>query len=317
VRAVGNLGQLAEHTARWRSASVQTQSHAIARLADSIATDASRTIDGSLTRARAIRHRMARSQRELDRKLAKVREERRARIEKQLRIERESADRLARRDFWDKLLLLSSLPLFAAYGKRGDPFDGKNLALLLSLLIFLVGDEVVDSLFGTQEPSPYPVRDTTVWTYLAPAANLLAGWWLLSDLQHERFIAGRSAFTEFDRPKTSPVPAIGGGTAILYQYIAEIDLRTVVGSDYREDFETFIDVPAVAIAQSVTFTAASSGLNPRFSALTAVVKRGKLIATFSVTADDTGAVTPPSIVSALEFAWMVDTDEPRSSTSTP
>ena len=32
VRAVGNLGQLAEHTARWRSASVQTQSNAIARL---------------------------------------------------------------------------------------------------------------------------------------------------------------------------------------------------------------------------------------------------------------------------------------------
>ncbi len=192
VRALGNLGQLADNTARWRRASVQSQSEAIERLSRTIASDTERTLDARIARTGATRRRIVASNRRLDRKLAKAREEHRARVEKQLRIERESVARLGRRDLWDKLLVLSSLPLFTAYGQPGAPLSANNVALLLTLLVFLVGDQIVDALFGSGEKSPYPVRDADVWTYLAPAANLLAGWWLLSDRQHERFVAGRT-----------------------------------------------------------------------------------------------------------------------------
>ena len=194
VRALGNLGQLADNTARWRHASVQSQREAIERLSRTIASDTERTLDARVARTGATRRRIVASHRRLDRKLAKAREEHRTRVEKQLRIERESVARLGRRDLWDKLLVLSSLPLFAAYGQSGAPLNANNVALLLTLLVFLVGDQIVDALFGSGDKSPYPVRDADAWTYLAPAANLLAGWWLLSDRQNERFVAGRTVF---------------------------------------------------------------------------------------------------------------------------
>ena len=77
---------------------------------------------------------------------------------------------------------------------RVGPFGANNLTLTLSLLIWLVGDEIVDALFGSEEASPYPLRDTDAWSYLAPIGNLLAGWWLLGDRQHERFITGFTGF---------------------------------------------------------------------------------------------------------------------------
>ena len=209
VRALGNLGQLADNTARWRRASVQSQSEAIERLSRTIASDTERTLDARVARTGATRRRIVASNRRLDRKLAKAREEHRARVEKQLRIERESVARLGRRDLWDKLLVLSSLPLFAAYGQPGAPLGANNVALLLTLLVFLVGDQIVDALFGSGDKSPYPVRDADVWTYLAPAANLLAGWWLLSDRQHERFVAGRTVIPVDQPNKVNPALPLG------------------------------------------------------------------------------------------------------------
>ena len=80
--------------------------------------------------------------------MSKAREEFRAKLEKQLEVDRENVRRLKRRDLWDKILIASSLPLFAAYGQRASPFSVNNLTLTLSLLIFLAGDHVVEALFG-------------------------------------------------------------------------------------------------------------------------------------------------------------------------
>src|SRR5262249_56031979 len=124
----------------------------------------------------------------LDKRLSKEAEALEARLAQQITINRETVDRLRRRDFWDKVLIATSLPLFAAYGDRRSPFGANNLTLVLSLLIWLVGDEVVESIFGTDEKSPYLLRDADAWSYIAPIGNVLAAWWLLSDQQHERFI---------------------------------------------------------------------------------------------------------------------------------
>ena len=258
VRALGNLGQLADNTARWRRASVQSQSEAIERLSRTIASDTERTLDARIARTGATRRRIVASNRRLDRKLAKAREEHRARVEKQLRIERESVARLGRRDLWDKLLVLSSLPLFAAYGQPGAPLDANNVALLLTLLVFLVGDQIVDALFGSGEKSPYPVRDADVWTYLAPAANLLAGWWLLSDRQHERFVAGRTVIPVDQPSGVNPVLPL----ELQYRYTAEIDLQNVIALDHREDFKTFAGVPAVATISSIALSARRERITP-------------------------------------------------------
>jgi len=309
VRALGNLGQLADNTARWRRASLQSQREAIERLSRTIASDTERTLEARITRTGATRRRIVASNRRLDRKLAKAREKHLAGVEKQLRIERESVARLGRRDLWDKLLVLSSLPLFAAYGQPGAPLGANNVALLLTLLVFLVGDQIVDALFGSGDKSPYPVRDTDAWTYLAPAANLLAGWWLLSDRQHERFVAGRTVIP-VDQPSVNPVLPL----ELQYLYTAEIDLQNVIALDHREDFKTFAGVPAVATISSIAFSADGKTNDARVEGLTAKVTGGTLTITLTVMANN--LVVTPSVLDALEVTWMVDTQEPSTSAST-
>jgi hypothetical protein len=310
VRALGNLGQLADYTARWRNASLQSQREAIVRLSRTIASDTERTLDARIARTGATRRRIVASNRRLDRKLAKAREKHLAGVEKQLRIERESVARLGRRDLWDKLLVLSSLPLFAAYGQSGAPLSANNVALLLTLLVFLVGDQIVDALFGSGESSPYPVRDADAWTYLAPAANLLAGWWLLSDRQNERFVAGRTLFPveRFDRAVHPILPL-----QLQYRYVGEIDLLRVVALDHQDDFKTFAGVPAVATISSVALSAAGAANGARVEGLTAKVTGGTLTITVTAAAD---VAVVPSVLDVLEVAWMVDTQEPSTSAST-
>ena len=312
VRALGNLGQLADNTARWRNASLQSQREAIERLSRTIASDTERTLDARIARTGATRRRIVASNRRLDRKLATAREKHLAGVEKQLRIERESVARLGRRDLWDKLLVLSSLPLFAAYGQPGAPLGANNVALLLTLLVFLVGDQIVDALFGSGDKSPYPVRDTDAWTYLAPAANLLAGWWLLSDRQHERFVAGRTVIP-VDRfePEVNPLLPL----ELLYRYTGEIDLLKIVALDHQDDFRTFAGVPAVATISSIEFSDVGKVNDARMEGLTAKVTGGTLTITLTVVATNTGADPVPPVLDALEVTWMVDTEEPSTSAS--
>ena len=313
-QALSNLGQLAEHTARWQRSSTHVQGAAITRLSETIADDTQRTLDTGLARRQALRDRIVARNAALDRKLAKAREAHRTRVEQQRRIERETVARLHRRDLWDKILLLSSLPLFAAYGERGRPFGSNNLALFLALLIFLVGDEVVQALFGSDKPSPYAVRDTDVWSYLAPAANLLAGWWLLGDRQHERFVAGATVIpVDTMHPDAALNP--GNPTELLREYIAEIDLTEAVGPDFVEDFKTFTSVPAVATIKSIAFSDAGTSANARIVSLVAKVSAGTMTVTLTIATDTTAKDPALTVLNALEVAWIFDTQEPETGTT--
>src|SRR5262245_34832406 len=171
--SVAHLSDLAENDARWRRAGTHAQGSAIRRLAEGVEADVRRLEHARLERVRTLRRRLLAGDIKLDKRLSKEAEALEARLAQQITINRETVDRLRRRDFWDKVLIATSLPLFAAYGDRRSPFGANNLTLVLSLLIWLVGDEVVESIFGTDEKSPYLLRDADAWSYIAPIGNVL------------------------------------------------------------------------------------------------------------------------------------------------
>jgi len=296
--SINHLAHLAENTAEWRHSAAHTQSDAIDRLARTVAADAERLNEARLDRARALRRRIVARYNKLDRRIAQAAGELRSRVEKQLTIERATVRRLRRRDLWDKIVIATSFPLFAAYGQPGRPFGANNVALALSLLVWLVGDEIVDTLFGSEEASPYPLRDTDAWSYVAPIANLLAGWWLLHDLQHERFIAGLTAF------KLEAAPG-----ALVYQYTAKVELAGHVAPEHLLDFKTFVGVPAVATLGSIRLSVEGRNANARIvGGLGANVDQGRLNLSFTVEVD--APPVAPSVLGALDIAWLVDTAEP-------
>jgi len=301
--AVHHLARVAEHAAHGRRAFTQSQKGSIDRLSETLAADAERISEARLARARRIRRRIVAGDNRLDRRRARAAAEYRSRVEEQLKIERATVRRLRRRDLWDKILIVTSFPLFAAYGQPGHPFGANNVALTLSLLIWLVGDEIMDALFGTEEASPYPLRDTDAWSYVAPIGNLLAGWWLLSDSQHERFIAGRAAVPTGSFEIVSPPAA----PEAVYQYVVEVELADVVGPDHFVDFQSFTGVPAVATIGSIRWSAEGVAAHARIGGLRANVDHGMLILSFTAVADAPVVNPPPSVLAALELAWVVDT----------
>src|SRR5262249_19103467 len=141
-------------------------------------------------------------------------------------------------------------------------------------LIWLVGDEIVDFLFGSEQASPYPLRDTDAWSYIAPAGNLLAGWWLLGDQQHERFVAGRVVISPDSFTSASNKAASAGAPELIYRYEGRIGLSRIVAPEHFPDFQRFQDVPAVATITSIHRTVA--GAAARIGLPTANVHNGEL-----------------------------------------
>src|SRR5262249_43527360 len=159
-----------------------------------------------------------------------------------------------------------------------------------------------NSLFDSGQPSPYPLQDADAWSYLAPAGNLLAGWWLLGDRQHERFVTGRVTIPP-DKFRSSVVPP-----EVVYRSRRSIRLSPFIAPDHFPDFETFTDVPAVATIASFPRTAAGPA---RIRTLGVRVLNGELKITIEAFAPAPTWGTPaPPLLDSLEVAWMVDTREP-------
>jgi hypothetical protein len=299
--------QMAERSFDRRRADGDVLARAIARLSASIADGAERIERERMAHARTLARRIAGGDNAVDGRLATAREALETRLDKQLQIDRENVRRLFRRDRWDKILLATSLPLFAAYGQPGQLLGGNNLTLTLLLIIWLAGDHVVETLFGTSRAkSPYAVPDADAWSYLAPIGNALAAWWLLGGRQHERFVTGittvRLGSTRLHDE---------GGTQFL-RYHTQVKLVGRVGEDHFEDFETFSDVPAVATIGGVRLTSEAAGLDPRVDRLRARVDEGVLKLSFRIVFG-----SPPSLVPSnlgdVDVAWMVDTEPPAAS----
>ena len=313
------LSDRAEQDALWRRAETRAQSSAIGRLAQQLADDVEKLAETRLERARRMRARLVARYRKNDRRLAKAAAAYRKGVAAEIALARETVRRMRRRELWDKILIVSSLPLFAAYGQRGHPFGVNNLTLLIALLVWLVGDEVSDAVFRSpSKESPYPLRDADSWSYIAPAGNLLAGWWLMDGLQHERFVVG---FTREFAREESPVPASAG--MLRHVYVSEVPLSKVVAPRHFEEFQTFREVPVVAILRTATLNVAGAAVehvsaivNEVTPGLVTKGKPGILLLGVTIVAPDPGVAPAPSVVDQLEVAWMVDTQDPQRTTST-
>jgi hypothetical protein len=302
--SVNHVGRLAEQLAERRQAEIAARAGETERLSTVVAADIERLEETRIARVRAFRRRIAAGHNTLDARLAKARDELRSRLDAQLKIDRENLRRLRRRELWDKILLATSLPLFAAYGERRNPLGSNNLTLVFLLLIWLVGDQVVEAVFGTDSgKSKYALADADAWSYLAPIGNVLAAWWLLGDRQHKRFVTGVTTITLEKKE-----PQVGSGT-VFYRYHATVDLSGEIGKDHFADFATFSGVPVVATIASIRLSSDGVSVDPEIEALRAKVEDGVLKLSFRAVPRN-ASLPMPSSLGELDIAWMVDTDNP-------
>jgi len=303
--AVTHLSELAEHSARWRRATNRAHGVRIDALSRVVSEDDVRLSDGIVARTRATRDRLEKSHVRLHRKLVKARKAYRGSVARQFRIEREAVRRLGRRDLWDQIVLATAGAVFAAYGERDKPFGTTNIALTLALLMWIVGDDIVDAIFGPKDTfSPYPINDTDTWSYLAPIGFVLTAWWLMHDRQNERFVTGVQPL----RAKDMLNERQGG----IVTATAAVTISGIVKPGLELDFENYQDVPAVATIAALEFTADGIKLGARLVSATAKVVNGELqlVATVETTVALGLGDPTPDVVSVLDLAWMVDTAKP-------
>jgi hypothetical protein len=296
----------ADRAARWRRAEAAANTYGVNRLARLLARNVEQVSNANIERLERLRREAVVGDERVARRLSKAREEFRSRIAKQIAIERAAVDTLARRDLWDKIAIASSLPLFAAYGERGNPFGSRNLALLVSLLIWLVGDEVRDALFGSEERSPYGVREMDTWSYLAPAFNVLAGWWLMSGYQHERFVMGLTS--EF----VPLPPEFIGGNKVRHAYVGTVHLERLMAPASFAEFAAFDEAAAVVTTRELKLSPAGVVANATVENVSAVERGGHLEIRVVILADDPGVNPPPAVVDSIDMAFLVDTHKPDS-----
>ena len=302
--AMNHVARLASAESGRRRAEIAAQASAIERLSTAVVAKTDEVGRARLARIHGLTRRIAAGDRRLDARLRKARAELQSRFRKQVEIDRENLRRLRRRGAWDQILLATALPLFVAYGDRTNPLGVNNLTLALLLLVWLAGDQVVEAVFGSgTSKSPYALPDADAWSYIAPAANVLTAWWLLSDKQHERFITGVTTVAmTLDDPR-----ADAGG--VSYRAHVRVPLRDRMGADRYADFETFTGVAAVATNGSLRLSTAGRIANAQPQAPKARVESGTLRLSLRVNA--LGVALPPaSSLGEIDIAWMVDTDKP-------
>jgi hypothetical protein len=277
----------------------------IDRLSQTVRADAQRIMNVRLRSEHQVRRRIAAGDAKLDRTLDAA--SARARNDDLIddrRLEK-MAQALRRKDLWDSLVLVSSAPQFVAYGQPGDPFGMANVVLAISLAVWLVGDELLDFLTGDRRLQSGLLRDVDVWSYIAPFANLVTGWWLLRDQQHERLIVGVATFdataAQLERGPFSL--HVGRGPIIFgYFYTWRIDVAaTHVAPDQEAEFRSYSDVVALASIQSWT---PGPGTEPVIGTTTAAVSNGILKITVEVNGH---SPTFASILTSLRVAWVIDT----------
>jgi hypothetical protein len=156
------------------------------------------------------------------------------------------------------VLLASALPIYAAYGKQGSPFDNRNLALTGILGGFLIGDELIGMATGMGKSSKAMNTLSTTWATLAPIGNGLTDFLLFRKKQNTRFVTGTTII-----PATlSTVPAF--------------DVPVATGS-----FADFSALPEVSVVATVVSSAPATVM--------ASVSKGQLTLTLSAAAPVGGA----------------------------
>jgi hypothetical protein len=218
-------------------------------------------------------------------------------------------------------LLLSSLPLFSIYGRRNLEH---NLTLTIALAIWVLGDDLTD-LLSSQQSAEYNAQRSEWWLYVAPALNLLAGWWLLHERQHEPLISGVA--TKLERAPSPPGVrddvrsvrrALGRARAVLApclgeptedaryheEYRAVVELAPHVAKDFELDLLGLSEPPVLLTLASLRWARGSRRVQPRVESLSGRVELGNLYISLRVSA----ARRPPRedvLVEDARVAWVV------------
>jgi hypothetical protein len=304
-----HLADLIDRAGDRRAGAIRSQSRAIRALARALGQDARRLARAQLRGDARIRRRLVAANARLDRRLSAALGERRSALVALTGRQRTFVRRLYRRDFWDQLVVVSALPLFAAFGQKGDPFAANNVALVLTLGVWLLGDDLTDLLSGSGRGLPSYLRGTDLWSYVAPFANLLTGWLLLRDQQHRRFVSGVAEdFRVVERTG-------GDGRPLVYTYRTHVDLAPQIAAGHVIDFITFTGVRAVAGLSRLELASATVSTDPQVVGVAAAVAGGVLTMTVTIAVLKAGAQPPDDLRASpgsLQVAWMVDTREPSS-----
>jgi hypothetical protein len=334
----------AEQLERRRQSVLRAQATSLDRLARRVARDTDRLSKAQVDNARGLGQRLGASAERINRRLSSEIGTHGAWLRGQMKRERDLVRGLSGCDLWDKLVIASSAPLFAAYGQPGRLFGTNSMALTLSLAMWLLGDEVAHALSSSRDRKANGLRTPDVWSMLAPAGNLLTGWWLMHHRQHERFVAGvaqlstaRASDTTGSTVPSNEVRAISALASVAHGSLPRaradkpsersskkrpserictltlqtlVDLSTLIAPDHVEDFRTFSGVPAVA---SVVRLAAVHGVSAKVRGISAEVDGAALRLTATITAslarDHKNWPNSP-IISDLQLAWIVDTQAP-------
>jgi hypothetical protein len=229
---------------------IQAQGKTIARLKSAQGAAVKSLTAQQIKSSRDLSKRIATGDAKIDRRISKVALDQKTALSKHRAQMLGALRGQQQRAMWNSILIASSLPLFAAYGERENPFAKKNLILTGSLAFWLLGDDLVARFLGKDGKYGKAWRSSAdVWSYVAPIGNWATAWFFLDDGQHERFLTGVA--TSLPAGETTEVPL-------------------TVGKDYKEDFEGLTNPPAVATIRSVS---ESSDITQ----VTAKVEAGKLL----------------------------------------
>lgn len=314
VAEINRLVSALERADARHALALQSESDALARLSRATARDVQRLTEARVRGDLELRAQMAVGDARIAQKVRRGIRRDRAVVRKDWRHIQAVAQRIRRRSIWDHVVVASAVPLFAAYGQRGNPLGINNITLALSLGVWLVGDEIGDALSGRPSERTGVVRELDLWSHLAPIGNVLTGWWLLRDSQQERFATGiADAFRPGRRDLFALAATSGSSTHIRSTYVAQIDLAAHVAADHIDDLRTFTKVPALATLVSATLRDELKSGAFRIRGISASVDAGILTITVVVYFGPSrfGVTSRDSIFSDLTVAWAVDTRAPK------
>lgn len=163
-------------------------------------------------------------------------------------------------------------------------------------------------------------RRSPWWLYVAPAANLFAGHWLLHERQHEPLISGVSSGFERTRARRgrgeprqnrslAPVRralelAPASAPRHVEEYVAVVDLTAYVAKDFELDLIGLTEPPVVATVASISWASGGKRRDARLESVFARVELGKLYVTLTVSASRRIS-RAPQLLEHAEVAWIV------------
>jgi hypothetical protein len=286
ISEVNRLASAVDDADARHTRALRSTSQAIAELSRTVSRDVANVTKARVEGAGSLTKRLAESDAKLEARVEAESRRQSGALEKDWRELQVLTRRLRRRSIWDHVVVASALPLFATYGRRGNPFAANNVTLALSLGVWLVGDEISDLISEGGDKRSGPSGELDLWSYLAPLGNLLTGWWLLDGTHRQRIVTGIASDFERPRPVLALVlpareaarPHLGavvidafreiveeirfsggdsgaprpGGPPDLARpqrtltYVATVDLAAHIGQDHLAELVSFTNVPAIA-----------------------------------------------------------------------